>query len=153
MDRLKSDSINHFLISKGMLRNIKIVRAVSIIVLLICALISMWLTIYAGRHNNSSLLVTMFALWVIFPFVILLIEFLISKSWTGRKQRLLYSLMIIISLLSLLVYSNILSPAGTKTAFVFLAFPLLSLLVILALTPVFSLLIKKLKRQNKKSDV
>lgn len=92
---------------------------------------SLLFTLYAGRHNQSSLLVMLFVIWVTSPFAGLLwISYPFRKNAKGLRS-VFYVLMITISVCSLIAYSGILIPTGTKNAFLFLVFPLLSWFVII----------------------
>ena len=86
--------------------------------------------LYNGRHNKSILLIALFVAWVLSPFIGLLIADKDSKGWTDIARKTLYIIMLVLSMVSLLSYSGVLSPAGTKTAFVFLITPLISWVVI-----------------------
>ena len=87
---------------------------------------SLVLVLRTGRNNNSVLLISLFVIWVLSPFVALVVAHVISKRWTFISRVTLYSLMIVVTLGSLVSYSGALSPRGTKPAFVFLVVPLLS---------------------------
>ena len=90
---------------------------------------SVGLTLYAGRNNSSLLLPLLFVLWVLSPFVGLLIAHIVSKRWSFTARRTLYLLMLILPPFSLLSYSGIFSVIAAKPAFVFLMVPLLSWLL------------------------
>jgi hypothetical protein len=97
------------------------------------------MVINAGRHNRSFLLPILFILWVLSPFAALLIASRISKPWSILTRATLYWLMLIISLGCLVSYSGLLSPPGTKAAFVFIITPLLSWLLIVTSIPIAAL--------------
>jgi hypothetical protein len=59
-----------------------------------------------------------------------------AKPWLILARPAIYWLMMIISLGCLIGYSGLLSPAGTKAAFIFLAAPLLSWVLIVAGIPI-----------------
>ena len=96
------------------------------------------MVIRAGRHNSSLLLPILFILWVSSPFAALLIADRISKRWSIHTRITLYWLMLVIAAGCLISYSGLLSPPGTKGAFVFLVTPLLSWLLIVIGIPVAS---------------
>jgi hypothetical protein len=110
--------------------NLKFLRTVALVVLFTGVVGSFCLVLYNGRNNKSILLIALFVAWVLSPFIGLLIADKISKGWTDITRKTLYIIMIVLTLVSLLSYSGILSPAGTKTAFVFLVIPLISWVVI-----------------------
>ncbi len=64
-------------------------RAGSFIPVVVGALGSVGLTLYAGRHNDSRLLVALFAIWVLSPFIAVLIA---SRRWWAFARRLVVPL-------------------------------------------------------------
>jgi hypothetical protein len=113
-----------------------LLRAIALIVLLVSACWSLVMVLRAGRHNSSFLLPTLFILWVLSPFAAFLIADRISKPWSILTRVTLYWLMVFTSAGCLLSYSGLLSPMGTKAAFVFLITPFLSWLVIVSVIPI-----------------
>src|SRR5664279_5318285 len=109
---------------------INLMRTVALVVLLMGVVGSLSLVLYNGRNNKSILLIALFVAWVLSPFIGLLIADKDSKGWSDIARKTLYIIMLVLSMVSLLSYSGVLSPAGTKTAFVFLVTPLISWVVI-----------------------
>ena len=109
---------------------LKFMRIVALIVLLMGIIGSFFLVVYNGRNNKSILLISLFVGWVVSPFIALLIADKVSNRWTDTIRKTLYFIILALTLVSLLSYSGLLSPAGTKTAFVFLVVPLISWVVI-----------------------
>jgi hypothetical protein len=109
---------------------------------------SFGLMLYAGGHNPSVLLVVLFAGWVLSPFMALLVANAVAKRWSILTRVTLYSLMLVIPLGSLVGYSGVLSPPGTKPAFVFLVVPLVSWLLMTITIPIAASLSRKLSRRN-----
>ncbi len=91
---------------------------------------SIGLTLYTGRNNHSVLLILLFAAWVLSPFIALLVANLASKHWQALTRMSLYILTLGLAIVSPVAYSGAWSPPGTKPAFMFLVFPLLSWLLI-----------------------
>ncbi len=125
---------------------LNILRISSLAVGTIGALGSLCFTIHAGRNNKSVLLVLLFVIWVLSPFAALVVANVVSKRWSIFARKSLYSLMLILTVLSLVCYSGVLSPAGTKTAFVFLVVPLISWLLI----AIFILIARSLSQKSKR---
>jgi hypothetical protein len=75
-------------------------------------------------------------IWALLPFKALTIINIASKNWAATVRVALYILMLILTAVSLLGYMGILSPPGTKPAFVFLVIPLLSWLFIGIAVPI-----------------
>ena len=109
---------------------LSLVRTVALVVVLAGVVGSISLVLYKGRNNESVLLIALFVAWVLSPFIAFLIADKVSKRWTDFTRKTLYILMLALSILSLLSYGGVLSPAGTKTAFVFLVVPLISWVLI-----------------------
>ena len=105
---------------------------------------SLYFMFEAGRHQKSILLITVFTAWVLFPFLGLFIANKISSRWTVSARASIYWLMIILAMVSLITYSGVLIPPGTKAAFIFLVAPLLSSLSIV----IVFLVARKLSRKN-----
>lgn len=114
----------------------RLLRTIALIVVLAAAAGSLVMVIRTGRHNNSLILPILFILWVSSPFAALMAADRISKPWTTLTRITLYWLMLTISAVCLLSYSGLLSPSGTKAAFVFLITPLLSWLLIVTIIPI-----------------
>jgi hypothetical protein len=84
----------------------------------------------AGRNQPSVLLIILFTLWVLSPFVGLLLLNNISKRWIVSVRETLYWLAIIMTILSVAGYSGTFNPFETKTAFMFLVIPFVSWIII-----------------------
>jgi peptidoglycan/LPS O-acetylase OafA/YrhL len=107
-----------------------LLRTIALIVVLVAAGWSLVMVFRTGQHSRSFLLPILFLLWVASPFAALLTAIRISKPWSTLTCLTLYWLMLLISAGCLLSYSGLLSPPGTKAAFVFIITPLLSWLLI-----------------------
>jgi len=123
---------------------ISLLRAIALVVIVIAAAGSVWLTLYMGRKNSSILLIALFVFWVLSPFVALFVADRISKSWNFATRVLLYVLMFLVSIVSLAAYSGLLHVPDTKPAFMFLMMPLLSWFLIAIFVAVATLLSRKI---------
>jgi hypothetical protein len=103
-----------------------LVRSLALGVSTAGALGSFALTLQAGAHNGSVILTLLFLVWVLSPFIVLIISCVLSKQWTSRARISLYILMMIIPIATLLFYGGLLSFSGVKPAFVFLVIPFIS---------------------------
>ena len=104
------------------------------------AVVSLGLMFYAGRHQQSIVLILLFTGWVLSPFGALLAASRISWRWAYLTHTILYTiLMLLITIGSLVGYSGVLSPPGTPPAAVFLIVPFTSwvLIIIATATMVF----------------
>jgi hypothetical protein len=99
-------------------------RVAALIAALAGATGSVALMFHAGRHNNSRVLLILFALWVLSPFMVLILGHVISKRWSLLTQAALQRVTLVLALSSLAIYGNIaLGPPRAKTAFVFVVVP------------------------------
>ena len=105
-------------------------RTISFAVLLAGIAGSLAFVLYNGRNNKSVLLIVLFVIWVLSPFVQLLFTNKASETWKDGIRKALYSLILFITILSLVGYSGVLRPAGTRPAFVFQIVPLISWVLI-----------------------
>jgi hypothetical protein len=87
---------------------------------------SLGFMLYTGRHNDSVVLKLLFAGWVLSPFIALLLVNAVAQRWSLIKRLTHYSLMLLITVGSLVIYSGVWSPPAAKPAFVFLVVPLIS---------------------------
>jgi hypothetical protein len=123
---------------------INLLRKVALIIVLAGAVASLCLVIYKSRNNNSLLLRALFVIWALLPFKALTIINIASKNWAATVRVALYILMLFLTVVSLIGYMGILSPPGTKPAFVFLFIPLLSWLLIGIAVPIAASRSKKI---------
>jgi len=112
-------------------RSFGFLRTIALIVLLFGGLSSVYFVFNAGRNNNSVLLRALFVIWVLSPYIGILIANSISKRWSFHTRKTIYRLMLIITVGSLIVYSGIFKIPGTKNAFIFLIVPFLSWLFLI----------------------
>ncbi len=112
-------------------------RAAALIAVLIGAAGSVGFMLRVGRRNNSRILLVLFTIWVLSPFLVLAWASLVSKRWSVLTRTTLYSLALILTLGSLTVYGYVaLTPPRAKVASVFLVTPLASWLLIAIGIPV-----------------
>jgi hypothetical protein len=110
-----------------------VLRAAALIVIPAGAVGSIAFVLYAGRHNPSRLLILLFAIWVLSPFVLLAWANVVSARWPALTRAALQSVTLLIALGSLAAYGNIaLGPPRAQGAFVFVVVPPASWLVIAA---------------------
>src|SRR5713226_7675945 len=76
-------------------------RAAALIAVLAGAVGSVGLMLYVGRRNDSRILLVLFALWVLSPFMVLVLVNVVSKRWSVFTRATLYSVMLVLTLGSL----------------------------------------------------
>lgn len=125
---------------------LRILRIVALIGLVVGAVGSIVLMLNSGR-NAPLLLKVLFTIWVLSPFAALAGANWISRCWSVLLRATLYCLTIVITLISLAVYAKIIRPpAGSPNAFVFVAVPPGTWLVIGIVLTIAALLSRILSR-------
>jgi hypothetical protein len=113
---------------------LRVFRILSFIIVLAGAIVSLSFVLHAGQNNKSVLLVCLFVIWVLSPFIALFLANLVSQGWSVLVRIAFYGILLLIIAGSLIVYAGII-PAGTKPAFKFLVIPLISWIFILVFIP------------------
>jgi hypothetical protein len=105
-------------------------RKAGLLTLAIGAAGALGLMLYTGRRNPSTLLMAMFAIWVLAPFVALALADAASKQWSDLTRTTLYALMFVITFETLAAYAYIaFGPSRPQPAFTFLVLPPASVLL------------------------
>ena len=112
-------------------RFLSVLRAVALIALPVGAVGSIGLMLRAGHRNPSRVLLVLFAIWVLSPFVALALGNAVSQGWSGLTRATFYSVTLVVTASSLAIYGEVaLGPPRTKTAFAFVVVPPASWLLI-----------------------
>jgi hypothetical protein len=120
-------------------------RGAALVAVLAGAAGSFGLMLRAGHRNPSRLLLVLFALWVLSPFVALVLADMVSKRWSVLTRATLYVVMLVISLGSLAIYGALAFGAlRVKTGFVFLVVPAASWLLFAVVVPIAALISDRL---------
>ncbi|MGO9273301.1 MAG: hypothetical protein ACLQOO_24205 [Terriglobia bacterium] len=126
-----------------------LLRAAALIAVLAGAAGSVGLTLHAVRRNDSRILLVLFALWVLSPFIALVLANVVSKRWSALTRATLYGVMLALTLGSLAIYGEVaLGPPRAKTAFVFVVVPPASWLLIAIVVPLAALISGKRSRRG-----
>ena len=130
-----------------------ILHALSLPVLVDGAIGSLIFMFRAGQHTPRLLLVA-FTIWVLAPFGVLLWANTRSKRWALPTQVALYCLTLIVALGSLAVYGEWLTvrPAGSASAFLFVAVPPVSVLFITLVVSMTALLDRLPHREARRGE-
>ena len=114
-----------------------LLRAVAMIAVLVGAGGSISMTLRVGHRNNSRLLLVLFGIWVLSPFIALVWANLVSKRWSVVTRATLYTVMLVLTLGSLAIYGAVaLGLSRAKPAAVFLLVPSASWLLIAIVVPI-----------------
>ena len=101
---------------------------------------------WVGRRNPSRLLLGLFLIWDISPFVGLAIADLVARYWSIPTRASLYVVMLILSLCSMLIYGDVVWRPRPLPAFMFLVVPFGSWLVMAIVLPAAAFVSRKLAR-------
>jgi hypothetical protein len=126
-----------------------LLRGAALIAVLAGAVGSFGLMLYAGRRQRSLILIGLFTVWELSPFVALVCAHVVSKHWPVLARATLYSVMLVLTLGSLAIYGDVaLGPPRPKPAFVFLVVPLASWLLIVIILPIAAFISGRLARRG-----
>ena len=131
------------IVAKSDSTQVRLLRLVALIAVLIGAVGSFGLTLHTGKHNDSIILIVLFSGWVLSPFIALLLANELAKRWSAVTRITLYVIMLLIAVSSLMSYAGVLSPEEGKSAFVFLIVPLVSWLIMITVIPIALALSRK----------
>ena len=108
-----------------------LLRALAMIAVLVGAAGSFGLMLRVGRRNPSLILLVLFTVWVLSPFVALLWANVVSKWWRVLTPATALSLTLVLTLVSLAIYGRVaFGPHIAQPASAFLMVPLASWAVI-----------------------
>src|SRR5437764_448822 len=83
--------------------------------------------LHVGRRNPSRVLLVLFAMWVLSPFVGLALAASGSQRWLVAARERVHVVMVIVALASLVIYGRVaLGPPRPRPAAAFLVVPLAS---------------------------
>ena len=109
---------------------------------------SVGLTLRAGR-STPRLLLVLFVLWVLSPFVALAWANMVAKRWSVLTRAMLYCVTLVVTLGSLAIYGSVvLPPVGSPRAFLFVVVPPGSWLLITIVVPLTALISGRLSRRG-----
>jgi hypothetical protein len=130
-----------------------LLRTVARIAVVAGACGSVGLTLLAGHRNPSRVLLLLFAIWVLTPFLVLGLADVASERWSVLTRATLHSVMLILALGSLALYGKVaLGPRRATPAFLFLVVPLGSLLLMTTVVPIAAFVSGKLQRREDPSE-
>lgn len=107
------------------------------------------LMLYAGRSNRHILITVLFIFWVLAPFVAIAWAARMSDGWSSATRATLHAVTLIITALSLAIYSyRAAFPPRTTGAFVFVIVPPLSVLLLLIALATAALMSRRSSQQE-----
>jgi hypothetical protein len=110
---------------------------------------SLCLMAYASRHQNSRILILLFAIWVLSPFVAAAWAHAVSRRWSAVTRTTLYIVMLVFTLSSLVIYGAVaFGYLRAKIGFIFLVVPLVSWVLITVVFPSAALIAGRLSGRH-----
>ena len=125
-----------------------LLRAVALVALVAGALGSFGLMLWMGHRNPSRVLIVLFAIWDLSPFIALGLADIVSKRWSVLTRATLYVVMLILTLGSLAFYGDVVWRPRPQPAFMFLIVPLGSWLLMTIVVPLAALVSGRLSRRG-----
>jgi hypothetical protein len=127
---------------------VDLLRGAALIAVLAGAAGSVGLMLREGHRNPSRLLLVLFALWVLSPFMTLVWANVVSRRWSVLTRATLYVVMLVITLGSLAIYGALaFGLLRAKTGFVFLVVPAASWLLIAVVIPMAAMISGRVLRR------
>ena len=125
-----------------------LLHAVALIAVVAGALGSAGLMLWVGHRNPSRLLLLLFVIWDLSPFVGLALADMVSKRWSVLTRATLYGVMLILTLGSLAFYGDVVWRPRPQPAFRFIVVPLGSWLLMTIVVPIAALISGRLSRRG-----
>lgn len=126
-----------------------LLRVVALIAVVAGAVGSLGLVLRAGQRTPRLLLVV-FVIWVLSPFVALLWANTVSKRWSVVTRTTLYCVTLVVTLGSLAIYAElvVVKPPGSANAFLFVVVPPASWVLMTIVVPMIALISGRLSRRG-----
>ena len=122
----------------GLLRTVALIGAVA------GAVGSVGLILWVGHRNPSRLLLALFVIWDIAPFIALVLANMTSQRWSVLTRATLYSVTLVITLGTLAIYGDVaFGPPRPTPAFMFLVVPPISWLLMTIVVPIGALISRR----------
>ena len=125
-----------------------LVHAVALTAVVVGALGSVGLMLWVGHRNPSRLLLSLFVIWLLSPFMALLLANMVSKRWSVITRATLYGVMLILTLSSLTFYGDVVWRPRPQPAFMFLVVPFVSWLLMTIVVSIAALISSGLSRRR-----
>jgi hypothetical protein len=126
---------------------LRFLRVVALIAVGVGAVGSVGLMIWVGRRNPSRVLLGLFVIWDLSPFIGLLLVNMVSKRWSIITRATLHMVMLVIALSSLALYADVIWRPRPQPAFRFLVVPLASWLLMMIVIPIAAFISGRLSRR------
>jgi hypothetical protein len=128
---------------------LRILRGAALVAVLAGAGGSLALMLHAGRHQNSLILLLLFAVWVLSPFIAAVFASSVSERWSVLTRATLSVVMLVLTLGSLILYGEVaFGNLKVKIGFVFLVVPMASWLLAAIVVPIAAFISGRLSRRG-----
>ena len=127
---------------------LRLLHAVALTAVAVGAIGSVGLMIWVGHRNPSRLLLALFVIWDLSPFIGLVLADMVSQRWSTITRATLYGAMLILALGSLALYGDVVLRPRPQPAFRFLVVPLGSWLLMTIVVPIAALISGRLSRRS-----
>ena len=104
-------------------RPLGLLRAAALLAAMVGALGSFGFALRVG-HYNFNVLMLLFTIWDLSPFLALIVADNVSKHWPVLTRATLYGVMLIVAAGSVAIYGSVVLKAPAQPAFAFLLVPL-----------------------------
>jgi len=126
----------------------RLLRAVALIAVVAGAGGSVGLIFWVGHRNPSRVLLALFVIWDLSPFIALLLADMVSKRWSVITRATLHIVMLVVALSSLALYGDVVLRPRPQPAFMFLVVPLGSWLLMTIVVPIAALISGRRSRRG-----
>jgi hypothetical protein len=111
-------------------RGLDILRSVALVLIVVAAIVSFGLMLHVGQYR-LNILMLLFAVWDLSPFVALFLAGIVSSRWPILMRAVLYALMLLVASESVLAYGRVVIKRPAQPAFAFLVVPLVSWILLI----------------------
>jgi hypothetical protein len=126
----------------------RLLHAVALIAVAAGAVGSVGLMLWVGHRNPSRVLLGLFVIWDLSPFVAFLLADMVSKRWSVITRATLHIVMLVIALSSLALYADVVWGPRPQPAFMFLVVPFGSWLLMTIAIPIAALISGRRSRRG-----
>ena len=126
----------------------RLLHAVAVTAVVAGAAGSVGLILRVGHRNPSRVLLVLFVIWDLSPFVVLLLADMVAKRWSVITRATLHIVMLVLALSSLALYGDVFLRPRAQPAFMFLVVPLGSWLLMTIVVPIAALISGRLSRRG-----
>jgi hypothetical protein len=127
---------------------LRMLHSVALTAVVAGAVGSVGLMFWVGHRNPSRVLLLLFVIWDLSPFMALLLADMVSKRWSVITRATLHIVMLVIALSSLALYGDVVLRPRPQPAFIFLVVPLGSWLLMTIVVPIAALISRRRSRRD-----